>query len=194
MDSGWNNYFMRMAMLAATRSKDRSKQVGCVIVSSTNNVLSTGYNGFPRGCFDSAEEVMASQPHIMSGYIHTQLKTLAEKVEARHERPAKYMWTEHAERNAIYNAARHGVRLEGAKIYVPWFPCADCMRAIIQSGITMMVCEKPDLEHPRWGADFKLGLEMAAEASLVIEYMELPTQFESEVVEAQKANVQPAVN
>lgn len=116
----WDDYFMGMASYVATKSKDRSTKVGAVIVSDPDRaVLSTGWNGFPRGVDDD--------------------------IEARHERPSKYNWTEHAERNAIYNAARHGICLAGATIYITHFPCCDCARAITQSGIVEVVCPEPDL-------------------------------------------------
>jgi dCMP deaminase len=113
--SNWHKFFVSMAELASTKSKDRSTKVGAVIVGTSNNVLSIGFNGFPRGVNDD--------------------------VEARHERPLKYSLTEHAERNAIYNAARHGIRLEGATLYLNCggLPCDDCARAIIQSGIIKVV-------------------------------------------------------
>jgi len=58
-------------------------------------------------------------------------------------RPAKYRWTEHAERNAIFSAARMGVSIVGATMYLPWFPCAECARAIVQSGIGALVAYQP---------------------------------------------------
>ena len=124
----WDGRFMRIAMEIAQWSKDRSRKIGCVIVGPKNEIRSTGYNGFPRGLDDSADY--------------------------RHERPMKYKWTEHAERNAIYNAARIGIALEGCRIYIPWFPCMDCARAIVQSGIVEMICVEPDLSDPQWGGDF----------------------------------------
>ena len=90
----WDQRFMELALHVATWSKDRSTKVGCVIVGQYNEIKAVGYNGFVRGSDDS--------------------------VDARHERPAKYDWTEHAERNAIYQAARCGVSLNGAKMYRPF--------------------------------------------------------------------------
>ena len=78
----WDNRFLSMAKLIATWSRDRSTKVGAVIVGPNREVRSVGYNGFPRGVNDA--------------------------IESRYERPGKYDWTEHAERNAIYNAARYG--------------------------------------------------------------------------------------
>src|SRR5690242_7044614 len=115
----WDQRFMELAKLIATWSKDRSTKVGCVVVGTDNEVRSIGFNGFPRGVDDDVEE--------------------------RHERPAKYAWTEHAERNAIYSAVRVGISLKGCTMYLPWFPCMDCARALIQSGIAELVAFEPNL-------------------------------------------------
>ncbi len=113
MMKDWDSYFMEMATLVASKSKDRSTKVGCVIVGPNNEVRSTGYNGFCRGVDDENDD--------------------------RHERPEKYLWTEHAERNAIFNAARNGIRMEDCTAYTTMFPCADCARSFIQSGIRRIV-------------------------------------------------------
>ncbi len=108
-DPTWEGYFMDMATLVASKSKDRSTRCGIVIVGEGHTVLATGYNGFPRGVDDYNE------------YYH--------------KRPEKYAWTEHAERNAIYNAARHGIRLLGSTAYTNVHPCIECARALVQAGI-----------------------------------------------------------
>ena len=114
----WDEYFMGIAELSARRSKDPSTQVGACIVSSDNKILSMGYNGFPKGCSDDI-------------FPWT-------KMEAEHEPyNAKYVYVTHAELNAILNY--RGGSLEGAKIYVTLFPCNECAKAIIQSGIKTMV-------------------------------------------------------
>jgi dCMP deaminase len=146
MSKNWDKRMMQVAKLAASWSKDRSVGVGCVIASPDHAMLSSGFNGFPRGVNDNVEE--------------------------RHQRPAKYKFTEHAERNAIYNAARHGIKLEGATIYLPWYPCADCARAIVQSGIKTMVATAPNLEDPRWGEDFKASVTILAEGNVTHEIWE----------------------
>lgn len=106
----WAESFTALAELIASWSKDRSTQVGAVIVGPDLEIRSTGYNGFPRGVCDDVDE--------------------------RHGRPQKYLWTEHAERNAIYNAARFGVSLKGCMMFATCRPCARCARAIVQVGIT----------------------------------------------------------
>lgn len=142
----WNQRFMELAKHISTWSKDRSTKVGCVVVGPDNEIRSTGYNGFPRGVNDN--------------------------VEARHARPEKYKWTEHAERNAIYNAVRAGVSLDGCCMYLCWFPCVDCARAIIQSGISDLLCCRPDFDHPRWGDDFRTSHEMFSEAGVNVIFLE----------------------
>jgi len=142
----WNKRFLDLTKLIASWSKDKSVGVGAVIADKDNRIISVGYNGFPSGCNDDIPE--------------------------RHERPAKYLYTEHAERNAIYNASKIGSKTEGCTMYLMWFPCADCARGIIQSGIDTLVCHKPDLDTPKWGEHFKAALEMFEEAGIKLEYIE----------------------
>ena len=105
----WPSYYFSLIQTIKQKSKDPHTKVGCLIVGSGREILSTGYNSFPRQLQDNVEE--------------------------RSKRPEKYFWIEHAERNAIYNAARAGIRLEEAEIWMQGLPCPDCARAIIQSGI-----------------------------------------------------------
>ena len=111
--NSWDKYFLNLAKYVSTKSKDNSTKCGAIIVGEDHEILSTGYNGFCRNIDDN--------------------------VESRYKRPEKYYWFEHAERNAIYNAARIGVSIKGAHIYVTGPPCHDCGRAIIQSGIISLV-------------------------------------------------------
>lgn len=138
----WDARWLELATLIASWSKDRSTKVGCVVIGGGNQILTGGYNGFPRGVNDDVDD--------------------------RHERPAKYKWTEHAERNAIYNAARYGIALAGTMIYIPWYPCTDCARGIIQAGIKTVIAVKPDWDDPRWGPDFLISEEMMSEAGVAI--------------------------
>ncbi len=105
----WDEYFMGVAMLAALRSKDPNTQVGACIVSPDNIIISTGYNGLPNGCSDDV------YPWEREG---------AE---------TKYPFVVHAELNAILNA--NGRDLRGSRLYVALFPCNECAKAIIQSGV-----------------------------------------------------------
>jgi len=109
----WDEYFMGVSLLAAKRSKDPNTQVGACIVSRENVILSTGYNGFPIGCSDD------------------------EFPWEREGKDTKYPFVVHAELNAILNSS--GKSLKGARIYVDLFPCNECAKAIIQSGISEVV-------------------------------------------------------
>lgn len=135
----WHTRFLEMAALVASWSKDSTK-VGCVIVDTSRTVLGVGYNGLPRN---------------------------VSEMPGRTERPAKYLWTEHAERNALYNALRSGTSLLGAIMYLNWYPCADCARGIIQSGIATIVAgQKPNFDDPTWGAQFMVVAVMLKEAGV----------------------------
>jgi len=110
---GWDEYYLNICTTVASRSKAPTTQVGCVIAGPAHEIRSTGYNSLPRGIRDDVPE--------------------------RFVRPTKYLWMEHAERNAIYNAARCGTPLEGCTIYIALMPCMDCARAIVQAGIRQVV-------------------------------------------------------
>lgn len=137
----WDKRFLFLSNQIAQFSKDKHTQLGAVIVNQDNVVVSQGWNGFPRGVNDHNEE--------------------------RYERPLKYMWTEHAERNAIYNAARIGVSVYGCRLYCRWFPCVDCARAIIQCGISSIITS-PSENVTYWENSWKVAKEMLLEAGLSI--------------------------
>ena len=120
---------------------DRSRKIGAVIIGVANQVISTGFNGLPRSV--SAND-------------------------SRHSRDGgeKYYWFEHAERNALYNAARSGVITEGCKIYSSIFPCADCTRGIIQSGIVQLNTTLPPAEDNEFQRSFEVSIEMLLEADV----------------------------
>lgn len=111
----WDDYFMSVALLSGKRSKDPNTQVGACIVNKNNVIESIGYNGLPKGCSDD------EFPWEKEGEM---LNT-------------KYTFVVHAELNAILNAK--GKDLSGCKIYVALFPCNECAKAIIQSGISEVV-------------------------------------------------------
>lgn len=140
----WDDYFAEMAILVASKSKDPSTKCGAVIIGPDNEVRSTGFNGFPRGVKDD---------------------------ERINERPLKYYYIEHAERNAIYNAARHGNSLKGCTMYVTGTPCHDCARAIIQSGIKRVIilegCHAPGF-NKRWEESMKHTKIMFKEAKIKV--------------------------
>ena len=110
----WDEYFMGIALLSAQRSKDNNTHVGACIVDENNKILSLGYNGMPIGCHD---DLMSWERD--GDCLNT-----------------KYMYVCHAELNAILNAR---IPLTGSKLYVTLFPCNECAKAIIQSGIKEVV-------------------------------------------------------
>lgn len=152
----WDLHFLAMARLIAKKSKDRSLGVGCVIVGPDKEVRSTGYNGLGRN---------------------------VEYTESRLERPEKYLWTEHAERNAIYNAARVGIPIQGCTAYVACTdlergghaPCVECARGLLQSGIVEIVEYQTGIatqEKDRtWAETTVKSVEMLTEAGVKIRYV-----------------------
>ena len=128
-------------------SKDPSTKVAAIILEPNSGmVLSTGFNGMPRN--------------------------INEKVQERWERPLKYRYVAHAEVNAICNAARHGISLNGGVAVVTYHPCVDCCKALIQSGITTVITDKPDDHDERWGGDFALSQSMFKEAGVKMIYVD----------------------
>jgi dCMP deaminase len=134
-------FFLKELQRAAAKSKDTRAQVGAVLIDKHGNYLLNACNDFPNGVADTPE---------------------------RRGRPEKYLYTEHAERNAIYAAARKGYALQGGTIVQSWYPCADCARGIVQAGIIRVFCEKPNFQDPRWGATFKAGERILIEGGVVI--------------------------
>lgn len=111
----WHTYFLDMARMAATRSKDPNTQVGAVIVSPEKSIVETGYNGFAPGVTENEE---------------------------RWQRPIKYDFVIHAEQNAIGRAARFGKVVNGSTLYVTHYPCRECAKMIIASGIKYVYAER----------------------------------------------------
>jgi dCMP deaminase len=143
----WTEYFLNIAEQVKQKSKDQSTQIGAVIVGEDKEVLSTGYNSFPRGLDDSKQE--------------------------RQERPEKYFWMEHAERNAIYNAARIGVSLKNSTIYLTsGLPCMDCARGIVNSGIKTVYCKQicTTKNKDKWDESQKKSLELLRECDVDVIY------------------------
>lgn len=110
----WDTYFMGIAKLSSLRSKDPSTQVGACIVTPNHEIVGIGYNGFPKGISDD------DFPWQSEGSFHE----------------TKYPYVVHAEANAILNATRD---VKGCRIYVTLFPCHECTKLIIQSGITEII-------------------------------------------------------
>lgn len=144
----WKEYFRGIAHQVKLKSKDKYTQIGAVVVGKDNQIVSTGYNSFPRGIDDT--------------------------LDIRQERPEKYYWFEHAERNSLYNAALIGVSTKGCTMYLTCgIPCSDCSRGIINSGISKIVCERVGgAVGNLWDEHAKRSLEMFNEAGVVIDYYE----------------------
>ena len=145
----WHHRFMELAFLVASWSKDPSTKTGAVVVGPDREIRATGYNGLVLGVDDNISERM--------------------------ERPTKYDFFEHAERNAIYNACLTGTSLKGCVLYATHAPCTDCARAIIQAGIKMVITNKIiiDENSPKgtWRDKLEYSAQMFKEAG--IEYIEL---------------------
>lgn len=141
-DRNWDRYFLQIAALVATRSKDPSSQVGAVLVRE-RTIISTGYNGFPRGVDDTVAE--------------------------RYARPLKYQWVVHAEENCLLAAARNGSATDGATLYVtPLFPCARCATSIVQAGVKEVVSNDHLRDNPRWKGDFEQSTQILSEAGVLV--------------------------
>lgn len=142
--SKWDRRFFQLAHLIGTWSEDKSRQIGAVVVGPANEVRSIGFNGLPRG--------------------------VSAAIDSRHSREGgeKYYWFEHAERNAIYNAARVGIATGGCTLYSTLFPCSDCLRALVQSGVGTLKTFAPPADDAYYQRSFEVSLEIAGEAGLAI--------------------------
>ena len=142
----WVEYFYNIAEEVKKKSKDKNTQIGAVIVGKDKEIVSTGYNSFPRGIEDNLTD--------------------------RQEKPEKYFWFEHAERNAIYNAARIGVSTKDCTMYLTCgIPCADCARGIINAGIIKIyVMEGGGAQSQKWLDSGDRSRQMFKEAGVQIEW------------------------
>jgi len=143
----WKDYFLGIAEQVKLKSKDNNTQIGAVIVGEDNEILSTGYNSFPRGLDDNIPE--------------------------RQERPEKYFWFEHGERNAIYNAARVGTPLKNSTMYITsGLPCMDCARAIVNSGIKKVYCKEicTTNNKDKWDEHQKRSLQLFKECGVEVTF------------------------
>ncbi len=134
----WDARFIELAKHISTWSKDPSKGVGCVMVGKGREILSTGYNGFPRGVEDDCR---------------------------LNDRFKKYPIIVHAEENAIINATRVGVSLKGSTAYVTWQPCSRCARMLIQVGVEEIVTPACEVVE-RWKDDFEISEALLREAGV----------------------------
>lgn len=145
MSAKWDKRYIELAKEVASWSKDPSRKIGAVIVGEKGQIISQGYNGFPRGIQDNE--------HRLS------------------KRDVKYRYVVHAEANAIYNAIHNGSSTNGATIYVTGLPvCHECAKAIIQTGIKTVVMDtQPD---DNWLESGTRALEMFLESGIKFRYLE----------------------
>jgi len=163
------------AALEARNSPDPSTTVGAVLmryeddgrlIAPQPKIFAQGYNTFPNGVEGLTYETESwySDQGTISDY--------REKYGHRLDRPDKYAFIEHAERNAIFYAARRGEYTNGATMACIWGPCADCARAIIQSGIRELITLKHEREHERWNESLSIAMTMLDEAGVEVTYYE----------------------
>jgi dCMP deaminase len=144
----WDEYFINIAEQVKLKSKDNNTKIGVVLVGKNNEIVSTGYNSFPRGINDDITE--------------------------RQEKPEKYFWFEHAERNCIYNAARIGVSTLDTTMYMTCgISCADCARAIISAGVKKIVLRSgKGAMSPKWQESAERSNQMFKEAGIIVEFFD----------------------
>lgn len=144
----WEKYMVNICEVIKEKSKDESTKIGVVIVGLDKQIITTGYNSFPRGINDNLPE--------------------------RQERPEKYYWFSHAETNAIINAALNGTSTKNSTMYMSCgIPCPDCARNIVNAGIIHIVCKKDQsvMNNPqKWEELSKRSKMMFDEAGVKISY------------------------
>lgn len=144
MSNTWNQRYMNMAKEVSLWSKDPNTKVGAIAVGNKGQILSQGYNGFPRGIFDTTERL--------------------------NDRPTKYKYVVHAEMNVIYNATYSGVSLDNAKLFVYGLPvCSECCKGIIQVGIKEVYVAQECIDlRPHWFESWQQSLDMFNEAGVKV--------------------------
>ena len=135
---------MKLALLAATRSPNRVRQVGAVLMARDGTEIAA-CNTFPSGVRDLPE---------------------------RHDGDGRFVWMEHAERHAIFEAARRGIATAGGHLTTTFFPCIDCARAIVEAGIVCLDTPAPAFEDPVWGASFERSQAILREGSVEVRIVE----------------------
>lgn len=139
--SKWDVRFVRIAREVASWSKDPGTRVGAVLVQD-KRILATGYNGFPSGISDTLERYA--------------------------DREVKLAYTVHAEVNSLLNAAKNGAKTEGSTLYTTFHPCVNCAAAVIQGGITVVVCPTVESAPERWHHNFSRARDLLREAGVEI--------------------------
>lgn len=143
----WRDRYLDLAKQVSTWSKDPSRKIGAVAVGSKGQILSQGFNGFPRGILDSTDRY--------------------------DDRPTKYRLVVHAEMNVIYNATFNGVSLDGASLYVYGLPvCSECAKGIIQVGIKSVTVYTDMIVPDVWNESYKSSLDMFNESDVKCEWIQ----------------------
>lgn len=147
INSKWDARFMRLSKEISTWSKDPSSKIGAVVVNDERRILSTGYNGFPRGIEDTEERL--------------------------NNKEEKYPRIVHAELNALLGALYNGVSVKDATLYVYGLPvCADCTKSVIQAGIKRVVVNMSAIDNEKWGRQWnEISKPMFQEAGVFISYL-----------------------
>lgn len=145
--SKWDVRYLNLAKEVSTWSKDPSSKIGAVAVGSKGQVLSQGYNGFPRGIFDGGARLK--------------------------DRELKYKYIVHAEQNLIYNATYNGVSLDGATLYVTGLPvCSECAKGVIQVGIKRVVMPEQDIKE-NWKESWNYSKVFFNEAGVKYDFVKI---------------------
>jgi len=144
--TNWSKRYLSLAKEVSTWSKDPSRKIGAIAVGSKGQILSQGYNGFPRGIDDTLERY--------------------------NDRETKYKYVVHAEMNVIYNATFNGVSLDGASLYVYGLPvCSECAKGIIQVGIKNVIIFTDDVVPEIWTKMYNLSWSMFIESGVQCEWI-----------------------
>ena len=147
IDSKWDKRFLLLAKEVSTWSKDPSKQIGAVAIGNEGQVLSQGFNGFPRGINDDPSRY--------------------------EDRETKYKLVVHAEMNVIYNATYNGVSLDGSNLYVYGLPvCSDCAKGIIQVGINKVIMPEQNIPD-RWKDSWSNTKDLFDEAGILYDFVKI---------------------
>jgi dCMP deaminase len=142
--ANWDKRYIELAKQVSSWSKDPSRQIGAIIVGDKGQIISQGYNGFPRGISDTSERL--------------------------NNRELKYKYVVHAEANAIYNAIHNGANTNGSTIYVTGLPvCHECAKAIVQTGIKRVVMDSAPQDN--WLESGNIALDIFKEAEIEIVYI-----------------------
>ena len=144
LDTKWKKRFLKLSKEISTWSKDPSTKVGALIISEDRNIISTGYNGFPRNIEDTEERL--------------------------NNRETKYKFILHAEMNCILNALYNGRSVKDCILFVHGLPpCSECTKSIIQAGIKKVITDSKATDN--WKESLKLSLEMLKKANVEIEFI-----------------------